>query len=158
MNIQHLNGPSRGLWANIAPLFRALIFYVTARYLAMKLISSTVKEKAKSVYLLASLLSTASSSQQLCRVIRKEIQGNTLSSLQTEPMSIGAWFHLISCVGSEKQTFHCLPTSPAKIISYCIWNPWAKQHQTKIIITTDHLSFKHNSLALQYTLATLMTG
>lgn len=43
---------------NIAPLFSALIFYVTARYLAMKLLSSTVKEKAESVYPLASLLST----------------------------------------------------------------------------------------------------
>lgn len=43
---------------NIAPLFSALIFYVTARYLAMKLLSGTVKEKAESVYPLASLLST----------------------------------------------------------------------------------------------------
>lgn len=41
MNIQHLNDPSRGLWVNIAPLFRALIFYVTTRYPPMKWISNT---------------------------------------------------------------------------------------------------------------------
>lgn len=115
MNIQHLNGPSRGLWANIAPLFRALIFYVTARYPAMQLISSTVKEEAKSVYPLAYLLSTASSLQQLCIAIRIEIQGKTF--LITNLVFKHAWLHIISCAGSGKQTFNCLHASPANIIS-----------------------------------------
>ena len=41
MNIQHLNGPSRGPPLNIAPLFTALIPYVTTKYPPMQWLLDT---------------------------------------------------------------------------------------------------------------------
>ena len=45
MNIQHLNGPSRGLPLNIAPLFTALMLYVTTKYPPMRWLLDTRKGK-----------------------------------------------------------------------------------------------------------------
>ena len=45
MNIQHLNGPSRGPPLNIAPLFTALIPYVTTKYPPMQWLLDTWKGK-----------------------------------------------------------------------------------------------------------------
>lgn len=142
MNIQHLNGPSRGLWANIASLFRALIFYVTTRYLAKKLISSTVKGKSQ-ISLSTCFLCPL---HPLCFKCAQSLEYKYKATHSLDyKCHVKAWLHIVSCAGSLKKTFHCLPASPASsTIKYCIWNPWAQQPRNKTINQPNHLSLKHN--------------